>query len=120
MDILRKRNVDVVGGVRAVDAIELDGDDLTRMPIHVRARLGLSYLPQEASVFRKLSVSDNLTAVLELRSDLVQPREIDADWADIILIASSPDSQAETLIIQACHWLWTLGLWAPDFGNKDL
>jgi lipopolysaccharide export system ATP-binding protein len=47
----------------------LDGRKLTHMPIHRRARLGLSYLPQEMSVFRRLSVADNIRAVLELRTD---------------------------------------------------
>ncbi len=47
--------------------IELDGVDISRRPIHERAVLGLSYLPQEASVFRKLSVEDNIRAVLELQ-----------------------------------------------------
>jgi lipopolysaccharide export system ATP-binding protein len=46
----------------------LDGERLTHMPIHVRALKGLSYLPQEASIFRRLSVGDNVRAVLELRS----------------------------------------------------
>jgi lipopolysaccharide export system ATP-binding protein len=50
--------------------IELDGEDITRLPMHARARLGLGYLPQEASVFRKLSVADNIMAILELRKDL--------------------------------------------------
>ena len=50
--------------------IELDGRDVTRLPMHARARLGLGYLPQEASVFRKLSVADNLLAVLETRPGL--------------------------------------------------
>jgi lipopolysaccharide export system ATP-binding protein len=50
--------------------IELDGQDITRQPMHARARLGLGYLPQEASVFRKLSVADNIMAILELRKDL--------------------------------------------------
>ena len=50
--------------------IELDGRDVTKMPMHARARLGLGYLPQEASVFRKLTVADNIRAILELRSDL--------------------------------------------------
>ena len=44
----------------------LDGVDVTTLPIHLRARLGLGYLPQEASIFRGLSVSDNILAVLEL------------------------------------------------------
>jgi lipopolysaccharide export system ATP-binding protein len=47
--------------------IALDGVDISRLPIHRRAVLGLSYLPQEASVFRKLSVEDNIRAVLELQ-----------------------------------------------------
>jgi lipopolysaccharide export system ATP-binding protein len=50
--------------------IELDGKDITALPMHARARLGLGYLPQEASVFRKLSVKDNILAILELRKDL--------------------------------------------------
>jgi lipopolysaccharide export system ATP-binding protein len=49
--------------------IDVDGVDISNMPIHQRARLGLSYLPQEASVFRKLSVEDNIRAVLELQKD---------------------------------------------------
>ncbi|MDP2783599.1 MAG: LPS export ABC transporter ATP-binding protein [Sulfurimicrobium sp.] len=48
-------------------SIRLDGQELSRMPIHRRARLGLSYLPQEASIFRKLSVAENVSAILELR-----------------------------------------------------
>jgi len=47
--------------------IDLDGVAISRMPIHRRATLGLSYLPQEASVFRKLTVEDNIRAVLELQ-----------------------------------------------------
>ncbi len=49
--------------------IELDDQPINRLPIHRRARLGLSYLPQEASVFRKLSVEENIVAVLELQTD---------------------------------------------------
>ncbi|MEB2318965.1 MAG: LPS export ABC transporter ATP-binding protein [Pseudomonadota bacterium] len=49
--------------------IELDGRPIGRLPIHRRARLGLSYLPQEASVFRKLTVEENIAAVLELQVD---------------------------------------------------
>src|SRR5690606_19472133 len=49
--------------------IELDGESISRLPIHRRARIGLSYLPQEASVFRKLSVEENILAVLELQQD---------------------------------------------------
>ena len=50
--------------------IILNGKDVTRLPVHRRARLGLGYLPQEASVFRKLSVADNIRAILQTRSDL--------------------------------------------------
>ncbi|MFZ0009639.1 MAG: ATP-binding cassette domain-containing protein, partial [Steroidobacteraceae bacterium] len=50
--------------------IYLDGTDLTALPMHRRAQLGLGYLPQEASVFRKLSVQDNVLAILETRADL--------------------------------------------------
>jgi len=51
-------------------SIRLDDRDLTRLPMHARARAGLGYLPQEPSVFRKLSVRDNLMAILETRADL--------------------------------------------------
>ncbi len=47
--------------------ILLDGVDLSRMPIHMRARMGLSYLPQEPSIFRKLTVSENIMAILQLQ-----------------------------------------------------
>lgn len=47
--------------------IFLDGQDISRFPIHRRARLGLSYLPQEASIFRKMTVAENIKAVLELQ-----------------------------------------------------
>jgi lipopolysaccharide export system ATP-binding protein len=50
-------------------AIELDGHPVGRLPIHRRARLGVSYLPQEASVFRKMTVEENILAVLELQRD---------------------------------------------------
>jgi len=61
----------IVGLVSADSGqILLDGKDITALPMHERARRGLGYLPQEASVFRKLSVADNVAAVLELRGDL--------------------------------------------------
>ena len=50
--------------------VELAGKDLTQAPVHMRARAGLGYLPQEASIFRRLTVWQNLQAVLELREDL--------------------------------------------------
>jgi lipopolysaccharide export system ATP-binding protein len=62
----------MIVGLVPTDAgqIALDGEDITALPMHERARRGIGYLPQEASVFRKLSVADNLSAVLELRTDL--------------------------------------------------
>ena len=51
-------------------SIQLDGLDVTRLPMHRRARLGLGYLPQEASVFRRLTVAQNILAVLETRPGL--------------------------------------------------
>jgi lipopolysaccharide export system ATP-binding protein len=61
----------VVGLVPADDGqILLDKQDLAMLPMHARAQLGISYLPQEPSVFRKLSVADNIMAILELRHDL--------------------------------------------------
>jgi len=60
----------IVGLVPCDDGrILLDDRPVSRLPIHRRARLGLSYLPQEASVFRKLTVEENIVAVLELQSD---------------------------------------------------
>ncbi len=60
----------IVGLVRAdAGQITLDGQPIQRLPIHRRAMLGLGYLPQEASIFRKLSVQDNVRAVLELQRD---------------------------------------------------
>ena len=60
----------IVGLVRATSGdITIDGQSIEHMPIHRRARLGLSYLPQEASIFRKLNVEDNVRAVLELQRD---------------------------------------------------
>jgi lipopolysaccharide export system ATP-binding protein len=47
--------------------IELDGENISRLPIHLRARRGLAYLPQEASIFRKLTVAENVRAILELQ-----------------------------------------------------
>lgn len=51
-------------------SITVDGVDITHKPVNVRSSLGVGYLPQEASVFRKLSVRDNIMAILELRRDL--------------------------------------------------
>ncbi|WP_313914926.1 LPS export ABC transporter ATP-binding protein [Tahibacter sp.] len=62
----------MIVGLIGADAgsIRLDETDITAQPMHARARLGLGYLPQEASVFRRLSVADNILAILELRPKL--------------------------------------------------
>ena len=60
----------IVGLVRAdAGEITIEGQRVERMPIHRRSRLGLSYLPQEASIFRRLTVEENIRAVLELQQD---------------------------------------------------
>ena len=61
----------IVGIVTAdCGRIAIDGQDLTALPMHGRARRGIGYLPQEASIFRRLSVAENIMAILESRSDL--------------------------------------------------
>lgn len=55
--------------------ITIDDNDITGKPVHARAKLGLGYLPQEASVFRKLSVEDNILAVLQVRSELSKEKQ---------------------------------------------
>ncbi len=60
----------MIVGLVAADGgkITIDNQDITRMPIHRRARLGLGYLPQEASIFRRMTVAQNIQAVLELQN----------------------------------------------------
>ncbi len=58
--------------------IVLDGDDITDLPMHARARRGLGYLPQEASIFRRMTVADNVMAILETRHDLDGPARDEA------------------------------------------
>ena len=61
----------IAGIVRADNGqVFIDGKDVSRKPMHERAKLGLGYLPQEASVFRKLTVTENLLAILETRKNL--------------------------------------------------
>lgn len=63
----------VAGLIRADrGSIYLDDENITRLPVHARARKGIGYLPQEASVFRKLSVEDNIMAVLEVQASMTQ------------------------------------------------
>jgi lipopolysaccharide export system ATP-binding protein len=62
----------MIVGLVPTDAgrILIDDQDISKLPVHRRARLGVGYLPQEASVFRKLSVEDNIRAILEVRPEL--------------------------------------------------
>ncbi|MDR3490750.1 MAG: LPS export ABC transporter ATP-binding protein [Gammaproteobacteria bacterium] len=62
----------MIVGLIACDGGQIlyEDNDITNLPVHARAALGISYLPQEASIFRKLSVADNILAILELRKDL--------------------------------------------------
>lgn len=61
----------IVGLIRSAQGqIKLNEQDITSLPMHARARAGIGYLPQEPSIFRKLSVQDNILAILELRRDL--------------------------------------------------
>lgn len=57
--------------------ISFDGQDITRLPMHDRARRGVGYLPQEASVFRQLSVADNIMAILEIRPGLRRKQRLE-------------------------------------------
>lgn len=75
----------MIAGIIAPDEGEVyvNGETITHMPMHERSRFGLSYLPQEASVFRKLTVWDNLMALLETRSALSSTEKIEK--ADALL-----------------------------------
>src|SRR3990170_6225121 len=74
----------MIVGLVPADAgrIRLDGRDLTQLPIHRRARLGISYLPQENSVFRKLTVEENVQAVLELQG--LPPAQVETRLAELL------------------------------------
>ncbi|RXJ71924.1 LPS export ABC transporter ATP-binding protein [Veronia nyctiphanis] len=68
----------IVGLVaRDEGVIAIDGEDISIQPMHNRSRMGIGYLPQEASIFRKLSVYDNLMAVLQTRNDLTKEQRQD-------------------------------------------
>lgn len=57
-------------------SVHIDDEDITHLPMHGRARMGIGYLPQEASVFRKMSVQNNILAILETRKDLTKDQRI--------------------------------------------
>lgn len=91
----------MIVGLVACDggSVYLDQRDLTNLPMHARARLGLGYLPQEPSVFRKLSVADNVMAILEARDDLpktTRRRRMEGLLNDLN-IAHLRDSRGESL-----------------------
>ncbi len=68
----------VAGLVRPDEgAVIFNGEDITGLPMHLRARRGMGYLPQEESIFRKLSVEDNLMAILQTRKDLTSKQKKD-------------------------------------------
>jgi lipopolysaccharide export system ATP-binding protein len=91
----------MMAGLVPADAgrVRLDGEDLTDLPMHARARRGLSYLAQEPSVFRRLSVTENIMAILELRKDLSKAERMER--CDALLeefdIRRLRDSQAISL-----------------------
>jgi lipopolysaccharide export system ATP-binding protein len=86
----------MIVGLIAVDGgmIELDGHNISHMPMHRRARLGLSYLPQEASIFRRLTVEENVRAILELQGlkedDIAERLTLLLDDLNIAHLRSSP------------------------------
>ncbi len=68
----------IIGIIRADHGtISINGENLTALTMHQRARRGIGYLPQEASIFRKLSVGDNIMAILETRSDLKKAQRVE-------------------------------------------
>ena len=77
----------IVGLVRSdAGEIVMNGKTIEQLPIHRRARLGLSYLPQEASIFRKLSVADNIRAILQLQEDHGKPLSNDVIEARLTVL----------------------------------
>lgn len=90
----------VVGLVRQDQGkIIIDGEDISLLPMHSRAQRGIGYLPQEASIFRRLSVYDNLMAVLEIRKDLTpeQRRERADELIEEFNIGHIRDSLGQSL-----------------------
>ncbi|SDK50587.1 lipopolysaccharide export system ATP-binding protein [Methylophilus rhizosphaerae] len=89
----------IVGLVALDDGqITLNGTDVSRAPMHERARMGLAYLPQEASIFRKMSVTDNILAILETRPYTAEEREAKLEsLLDQLHIQHIRNSQAVSL-----------------------
>jgi len=80
-------------------SVTIDNEDITLLPMHSRARMGIGYLPQESSIFRKLTVYQNLMAILETRKDLnkVQREQTLDDLLDEFNIQHIRDSQGMAL-----------------------
>ena len=90
----------ILGLIKAdAGSIRINDEDLSRAPMHQRARAGIGYLPQEASVFRKLSVEQNILAVAELRRDLgrVAQRELVANLLSDLRLQSIRNNVGERL-----------------------
>ncbi|MHB1615903.1 MAG: LPS export ABC transporter ATP-binding protein [Metallibacterium sp.] len=90
----------IVGLVQAdAGTIRLDERDITGLPMHARARLGIGYLPQEPSVFRRLNVAENILAVLELREDMnrTQRQQMLEALLDELKIAHLAGQQGQSL-----------------------
>lgn len=91
----------MIVGLVPTDAgrIIIDDHDVSKLPVHRRARLGLGYLPQEASVFRKLTVRDNIRAILETRSELSSDKreELLESLLDELHIGHIRDSLGQSL-----------------------
>ncbi|WP_318475185.1 LPS export ABC transporter ATP-binding protein [Photobacterium leiognathi] len=90
----------IVGLVaRDEGTITIDGDDISLQPMHNRSRMGIGYLPQEASIFRRLSVYDNLMAVLQTRKELTKEQRQDKaeDLLDEFNIQHIRDSLGQSL-----------------------
>jgi lipopolysaccharide export system ATP-binding protein len=90
----------VVGLVRPnAGRVLLDGQDITGLPMHIRARRGLGYLPQDVSIFRRMSVADNLLSILELQPDLTKAQRHERldELLEELHIANRRDQLAMTL-----------------------
>lgn len=94
-----------VGLVRPeAGSVKVGGQDLGDAPMHVRARAGLGYLPQEASVFRRLSVEDNLLAVLELQKSLSRQAQRDSGPGPAHRVRFSARSATSSRAVSAGAW----------------
>ena len=115
----------MIVGLVPADAgrIVLDGHDMSGEPMYVRAKRGVGYLPQEPSVFRKLSVADNLRLVLELREDLDadgREREVGRKCLVVHRDLDSLGSRGAQVPLEPEHGVVEIGGGAPLFGYGHL